>query len=106
MEDHEIRLECLRLATGDQRQAQEFYAWVKDVVLPTPETQLALSAIESELFRLTGKAWTVTGGKDGLYRVGNELQATAVRFTVSDLAMSLQDFSEKVLQPLLETFNN
>ena len=106
MEDHEIRLECLRLASGDKRQAQEFYAWVSNWTMPDPSTLLTASVIEAELVRLTGRSWTVTAGKDGLYRVANDIQATAVRFTVSDLAMSLENFSEKVLKPLLETFNN
>ena len=106
MEDTEIRLECLRLASGDQKTAAQFYAWVSNQPKPDPNTLLTAAVIEGELLRLTGSNWSVTGGKDGLYRVTNEIRAEAVRFTDSDLAMSLEDFSAKLLKPLVDKFNN
>lgn len=103
MDEPTIRLECLRLASGDLSRAQSFYGWL--IGEQQVETLITSRMIERELTRMTGVACSVTEGKDGLFLVVIDGKGKAVRFTETDRSLSMTDFSDQILKPAVEKFN-
>lgn len=102
MDETAMRLECLRLAAGDLTRAQSYYDWLTGEA--RVNVLITAKMVERELIRVSGSPCSVTEGADGLFLVSVADKAKAVRFTESERSLSMSDFSDQVLKPLLEKF--
>lgn len=102
MDEISLRLECLKLTSGDLDRAHKFYSWI----IGDAVASLLISAkmIERELIRMTGVACSVTEGADNLFLVAIGAKAKAIRFSQSERSLSMTDFNDQVLKPLVASF--